>query len=209
MAKDFTKETLQESAQRDAAHRWIQARVEAIRKAVTVQDVLGRHGVILRGHGDREEQISCPFHGRDNKPSCRVYPETPRGPSHAWCFVCQERWDAINLWKKFTGETKFTRVLGEIERAYGLLPPERPPEEVDDSLDPEIVELDMLFDVCERRLRAARDAFDMRGYLTLGSILDRLAHAVDSGSTKPSVAKPVLQRVLDKIGAKVRACPDV
>jgi hypothetical protein len=209
MARDFTKEARQEHNNRDASHRWIQARIEVIRKGVTAQDILRRNGIKLRGNGDREEQFACPFHGRDNKPSARVYPETVRGPSHVWCFVCQERWDVISLWKKFgSSDAKFTQTLGEIERAFGILPPERPPAdtgEIGDEEDPVLLEVDMLFHVCESRLKDGRNSFDMKSYLTLGMILDRLYFQVEEGIVKPPKAIEILKTVLNKIGEKVRA----
>lgn len=207
MARDFNKEARREHDNRDASHRWIQARIEVIRQRVTAQEVLRRNGIKIRGTGDREEQFSCPFHGRDRKPSARVYPETVRGPSHVWCFVCQERWDVIGLWKKFgSSDAKFTQTLGEIERAFGIIPPERPPVEYDDEeVDPELVEVDLLFDVCEKRLKDGRDAFDMKGFLVLSTILDRLYYQVEEGIIKPKKAIEVLKTVLDKIGERVRA----
>lgn len=208
MARNFLGEAQRESDDKEAAKRWYQVRVEAVLQNVTAHDVLRRNGINLKqSSSDREEQFACPFHGRDRKPSARVYPDTVRGPSHVWCFVCQERWDVIKLWKKFgDSEARFTRVLGEIERAFGILPPERPPaaHEMEEE-DPELIEVDTLFHLCECRLLEAREAYEMQGYLTAGSILDKLHYEVEEGITKPSKAKPVLQRLLDRIGIRVRA----
>lgn len=208
MPRDYQGEAFQEHEAREASRRWIQARVEAIRKSVSAHDILRRNGIKLRYNEDREEQFSCPFHGVDTHPSARVYPETVRGPSHVWCFVCHQNWDAIALWKKFGGgESKFTRVLAEIERAFGITPPERPPTpaEMADYVDPEVVQTEMMFDVCERRLRSAKVSFDMKGHLTVGSILDRVRYQFEHGKVSVEKTKTILQQVLDKIGAKVRA----
>lgn len=197
-------------ADQEAVWRWMRARIETIHRTVSASDVLRRNGVRLQ-YGDRREQFSCPFHGRDNKPSARIYPEVPGKPSHVWCFVCQERWDAIALWRKFEGHEKdvsFGRVLREIERAYGIVPPEGPPPEEAESEDVSaFVEVMRLYEVCERRLRAAKPLFDMRGYLILGTILDRLCARVDERKTTPEKAKETIRVVLDKIGAKER-CSD-
>jgi len=205
--RDFKQEAFQESERRTAFQRWYQARRDAILGAVSAHDVLRRNGVQLRQAGsDREEQFSCPFHGNDRRPSARVYPDSARSPSHAWCFVCQERWDAIGLWRKYSPEAKFGQVLGEMERVFGLVPPEAPPPQEEDT-DPELLEVLNLFDLCERRLLMARAVFDMRGYLALGTVLDRLWVQVEEDAIPSGKAREVLHRVLDKIGEKVRVCP--
>jgi hypothetical protein len=192
----------------EGIRRWISARIEQIHSNITAHDVLRRNGVNLKqGASDREEQFPCPFHGHDNKPSARVYSSSNRGPSHVWCFTCHERWDAIALWKKFSGtESKFTYLLTQIERDFGLPTPEAPPME-DEPDDAEAVELELLFGVCERRLKAAKSAFDMKAFLTVGSVLDRLFSGVENGTVNYETAKAALRRVLDKIGEKERACP--
>ena len=200
------KQAFAESGQQDGIRRWIEARADTVRRQISVHDVLRRNGADIRGDG-REEQISCPFHGADAKPSCRVYPDTERGSSHAWCFVCQERWDAIGLWRKYSGaDLKFTRILTEMERAFGIIPLEAPPDPKfeEDAIDPEMIETDNLFDVCESRLKGARNSFDMKSHLILGSVLDRLRYQVEGGRTSYPKAKLVLQSVLAKIGKRVR-----
>ncbi len=209
-ARDYQKEAEREIQGQESARRWVKARIEVIHERVTAHDVLRRFGVNLRYGEDHEEQFSCPFHGQDNKPSARVYPASVRGPSHAWCFVCQERWDVLGLWKKFTNfEGRFTRLLSDIEREYGIIPPDSPPiDDGDDGQDEELLEVLRLFDICERRLKGAKRAFDMRGFLVISSILDRLYYQLESGGTPYEQLKAVLGKVLDKIGEKVRACPD-
>jgi len=192
-------------ADQEAVRRWMQARIETIHRTVTAQDVLRRNGVQLR-YMDREEQFSCPFHGRDTKPSARVYPDSARSPSHAWCFVCQERWDCITLWKKFEGfEGPFGRLLREIERAYGITPPEGPPpEEAEEEETLALAEIANLCSICERRLRASKSLFDMKGYLALGTILDRLYARLEGRQITPDKAKETIRLVLDKIGQRER-----
>lgn len=207
MQRDFYNDAVREADAREAMRRWVRARVEAIRNRITAHDVLRRNGVQLRYGGDREEQISCPFHGIDRKPSARVYTETARSPSHVWCFVCQQHWDCIGLWKKFTGEEKFTRALAEMEKAYGILPPERPPTpaEMEDYEDPEVAECERLFATCESLLINSRPAFDMKGYLMIGSILDRTRYYFEQTSFSTEKTKTILQQVLTKITEKERA----
>jgi hypothetical protein len=206
MDRDYYREAETELAQSDASRRWVRARIDAIHERITAHDVLRRFGVALRYGSDRREQFSCPFHGVDTQPSARVYPVSDRSPSHAWCFVCQERWDAITLWKKFTDfEGAFTQLLASIEKEYGLSPPEAPPSEGRKS-DPERIALQELFDVCESRLQSAKSAFDMRGFLVMGSILDRLHSQVESNEVPLRKAARVLRQVLAKIAEKKSVC---
>lgn len=215
------RDELRKAAQEDAIHRarleWYAQRAQQILRMVSAYDVLRANGVELSGSEAKEEQFRCPFHGVDNKPSARIYPESATGPSHAWCFVCQEkRWDAIGLWRKFNGgdETPFGRVLAQMEKAYNLPPIEMPRElggagVVDNS---EMEAFETLFTACENRLKRAKDSYrqlsDMVGYLSASSILDKLRHRVDQKQITPQRASTTLNQLLERIGEKVRACPE-
>lgn len=189
---------------------WYQERIQEIHKRVTSYDVLRMNGVQLDGSDARELQFSCPFHGIDRKPSARVYPESERGPSHAWCYVCQERWDVISLWMKFNGST-FGSAIAELERTYGLTTPPMPDgmreytKPAEESLDA----FNTLFEACERRLIGARPAYaqlnDLKGYISAGSILDKLHSKVMDRRMPASRAQEVLQQLLERIGQKMRA----
>ncbi len=207
--KRFEEETRRELFQQTEAQRWIEFRKETIISRVSAHDVLRRNGVRLKqGGDDREEQFSCPFHGKDHKPSARVYPETVRGPSHVWCFVCQKRWDVIGLWRKYSGEdTRFTQILSEIERTFGIIPPDRPPRDtgpIDEADDEALLSVYQRFEACEKRLKQEQVAFDMKTHLMLGSILDQLYYQVEERKVSTEKATEVLQKVIDKIGEKVR-----
>jgi len=209
MARNYQREAEQEDVQRKLRHAWIQQRIEAIHARVSAYDILRQNGIKLQHAGEsRIEQFSCPFHGKDTKPSARIYPASATGPSHAWCFVCQERWDVITLWRKFNDPTvPFTQSLAEIERAYGLHAPEMPGlGDLRESIREQETEalLDLL-EVAERRLRGAKADFDMKGYLTVGSVLDRLYARITRGDIPAANARATLRKVLDKIGEKCRA----
>lgn len=213
MSRDYEREARQELEQNDAAKQWMKERVEVIHQRVTADDVLSRFGIRLRYNGQREEQFSCPFHGKDNKPSARYYPASVRGPAHVWCFVCQKNWDCIRLWREFAGfEGKFGSLLREIEKSYGITPPEAPRMAREVKVDEEAEEVKRLFATADNRLRNSLTSFkslnDMRGYLTLGSVLDRLDYALKEGTVPMPKAKEVLRRVLDKIRERERQCPD-
>lgn len=187
---------------------WLSARAENIRDNVSAADVLSYHGVELsKYHGEREEQISCPFHGEDKNPSAKYYPDESDSPSHLWCFACHKRWDAIGLWIEFNGKEKFSRTLGEIERAFHLSPPEKRDLDVGEEPehDPLKEEVSRLFESCENRLRKYREYFDLVTHLKLGSLLDQLHYVYAKGGIQPQDAKAKLDRVLDKIGEKIRA----
>lgn len=210
-SRDFLKEAQQQSHAEGARREWVRLRIEAIHAKVTAYDVLRRHGVDLSSD-DHSEQFACPFHGRDNKPSAKVYPEDNRKPSHAWCYVCQERWDVFSLWKKFgAADRPFTAILAEIEREYGLETPEMPEGGFyrGPQVNAALAVFDSLYEACESRLRMARVNYeeqeDMMGYLTACSVLDRIRHRVDTGKVKPEKATNVLEQLRDRIGDRIRA----
>lgn len=210
MSRDFAKEVRQEDAAQNAIRQWIGARIAAIHMHVTAHDVLRRNGIDLR-YSDKEEQFSCPFHGKDTKPSARVYPETARSHSHVWCFVCQQSWDVLSLWRKFNDFTgKFTALLRDIEQTYGIALPESPFEQLADCEAPEDYALDEVKDllsICDRRLKSARKAFDMQAFFKLSIALDRIRYQVEERTLATPKAKDVLGTILTKIGERVRQCP--
>jgi hypothetical protein len=198
-------------ANKESLKLWYDLRKRAIHERVSAHDVLQRHGVSFRHTTEREEQFSCPFHGKDEKPSARVYPTTPQSPSHVWCFVCQGRWDVIALWKKYSGEEKsFHRILTEIEMAYGLTPPPVPEGAFEAPVDDRAkVKYETFYGLCEHRLKDAREVYranaDMNGYLVLGSMLDKIYSRVGSGRLTYVKAVEILQQLVEKIGKCVRA----
>jgi len=189
--------------QRSAAIRdWYKLRVGNIRRHVSAADVLMRNGVTLRRNGVHAEQISCPFHGKDNHPSAKYFPDEGDSHSHVWCFVCHENWDVIALWKKFTGTERFTEILRQLERDFGLTPPEPPltvPRDDEPSSDPAAEAVRRLFDVCENRLREYRDSFEMAQHLKLGSILDHTRFHLERGHIDYATAKERLSIVASRI----------
>lgn len=189
---------------------WQVKRIESIHQRVSASDVLARYGVKLRYSGGRDEQMFCPFHGNTRTMAAKYHVRDVRSTDHVFCFVCNERpWDCIALYRKFENLSgdKFSAVLRSMERAYGIAPPENPGVLDDEPDDHERVEIENEFAVAEARLRRARKAFDLRGYLTVGSILDRLRWQFDNGHALAPTVHTTIVRVLDKIGEKVRACP--
>lgn len=221
MARDYERQAAAEDAVHQLWLDWLRQRVENIHAQVTAHAVLTRYGVNLVASEDDEEQFACPFHGLDKKPSARVYPASPSGPTHAWCFVCQERWDSIALWKKFNDpNAKFSQTLREIEEAFGLQRPPPPdgsalPEAPDPGVEAAkaaLAEFKRLLGVVDRRLRSTRGAFrqldDLHGFLVLGQVADKLASQVERGKADPADASSTMHRLLDKIAEKVRQAPE-
>lgn len=199
-----------------AIKAWYAMRTKTIHDRVTAHDILRRNGVSFRHTGDREEQFSCPFHGKDESPSARVYPSSPRSPSHVWCYVCRERWDAIALWKKYSGgEKSFHRLLSELEKLYNLETPPVPEGAYDKGSVPvseqEKAEFERFYVVCEERLKGSREDYarlqDMNGYLVAGSILDKAYYQVGEGTMSPKDGLDVLKRLILKIGERIRGAP--
>lgn len=188
-----------------AMQLWMKARVENIHSHVSAYDVLYKHNVILAKGGRQEEQISCPFHGADTHPSARFFPDATDSRSHVWCFVCHENWDAIGLWKKFNGTEKFSEVLFEIEKAFGLKQPESQiPESIRDPRNPLREEVERLLEACEYRLRIERDQLEMLTHLKFGALLDQIHLGLAKGQLLEEL-KTRLELILQKIGEKVRA----
>jgi hypothetical protein len=209
MANRYEDEARREIEQQEGFRRWIAERILVIHATATAADVLRRNGVKLRYSGQRPEQMFCPFHGNSKSMAARFHPADARKPDHVWCFVCNEQWDAISLFKKFENyEGKFSGLLRHIERDYGITPPEAPTLVMDDEPDQhELLEVTDLLNVCERRLKTTRRAFEMKGYLVCGSVLDRVSHGIDAGTLPLPTARETLRRLLDKIGEKGRSCP--
>lgn len=80
---------------------------------VRLEDLLRQEGLI---HGAMdEEQLSCPFHGADNKKSARYYRET----DSMYCWVCRIRWDLFGYYAQKSG-TSFSETLRNIISEYRI-----------------------------------------------------------------------------------------
>ena len=207
---NYLEDAQREQERSGLFHQWMTSRTETVHEVISAADVLGRYGVKLQYDGGRAEQMFCPFHGNTNTPAARYHPADTKSPDHVWCFVCNKRWDCIALYREFENfgtEAKFSAVLRSLERAFGIIPPEMPAVIEEEHEDYERADIEAKMAICETRLKAGRKAFDMRGYLMVGSILDRLRWSFDNGKVDVPVARQTIERVLAKIGEKVRACP--
>ena len=208
----------------EAQRFWFEMRREAIHRHVSAFDVLRGNGIDIQQNSDEtEEQISCPFHGADKKPSARLYPDENDSVSHVWCFVCQQPgWDSIGLYRMFNGGKEnctFGEALSGLERAYNLDPPPMPtgatynPVDKKPSKDEQLLEsFKELYLSCERRLLSCRHVYrildDMYGYLAAGAILDKVKSRVGRKLWIPERGETALRSLLDKIQEKVNSCPE-
>jgi len=205
------EQSLREKEKNEVFSRWTKERLSTLREAVTAHDVLRYFGVSLKHDGSsQEEQISCPFHGKDNRPSARVYPPTGPSPSGLYCWTCQKRWDIVGIWKMFHGDDKmkFTVALRGLESAFGIIAPDVPEfydEDEKEDTSQRFEEVQRLLQVCENRLLESRSSFDMHGYLTVGKLLDALYYAMDQDVMPLDGVEVRARLVLDKIGEKIRS----
>jgi len=98
-------------------------RIRRIRDKVTLFSLYPKlTGKTVITSFDVPQQVRCPFHGKDNKPSARLYPSTDR----FYCFVCKESMDAFSFFQAFTGMSfeedrdNAENLLTEIEEEYNL-----------------------------------------------------------------------------------------
>lgn len=211
MARTETPKSLYEEGLKGLLWDWYKRRVEQVHQRVSAFEILRRNGIRLRQVSDtRAEQIKCPFHGQDNKPSARIYPDSNNRPSHVWCYVCQKSWDAIGLQMEF-GSLKFSQALSELERSYGIEVPEMPKDlkgKTEEPPDEALIEFEQLCEACERRLKTAKEAYkaldDLKGYLLASSILDRISFRVENRRLAPQRGTEVLQQLWAKINHKIQ-----
>jgi hypothetical protein len=215
MARDWgASEEFQREAKvterREASAQWVRDRIQNVKSAVTAHDVCRHFGVKLRYAGSsHSEQLSCPFHGPDNRPSAKIHPESARSASALYCFVCQKRWGVIDLWrmfKQYGDDIRFTQVLFEIERAFGITVPDGPAWEREEK-GPSEAEVDArnLLDVCERRLRDAKPKFSCEGFMKVSYALDLAWGEFESRASPAEDTKAKARVILDVIGRKIRA----
>lgn len=210
MAQSRIQEALQDSYRSTAYKMWVDQRVEVLLEKVSAHDVLRHFGVELKYHDDsHEEQILCPFHS-DSIPSARIHPQQGDSRSGLYCFTCRKRWDIFALWREFNSdpERKFTLVLREMEKTFGIDTPEAPDmnrEPVRRGPTEEEQIVIHLLDVCEVRLRNSKKAFTLKGFLTVGRILDNLHYRMDRRTIDLETAEKRARQILEKIAEKIRS----
>jgi hypothetical protein len=200
VADPFSYKAEHESLKESLLKEWIRKRVETIHHHLDAASVLEANGVRLRYGGAQPEQISCPFHGVDRKPSARYHPASGNSVAGVWCFVCNERWDAIALWGKFAQyEGPFSGLLRRIEAELHLDTPDVPSGLSETVVRPPDTRLREQLEAVDSRLRSSKKELDLSTYLTLGSALDYLWTLEKQGLMDFDKAQPLVQKVLAKI----------
>jgi hypothetical protein len=64
-------------------------------------------------HLANEVQFKCPIHGRDNKPSARLYKST----KSCYCWVCRKSWDVVSFTRDME-KMSFTETLNYLVNLY-------------------------------------------------------------------------------------------
>lgn len=107
---------------------------------VTDPSVIEFVDVVRATHGEADSNgsISCPFHGRDSRPSFKLF----RGSNDAYCFGCPEGEKYYCSVRFLVAKFGFTRLqaIAWLEREYDL-PPLEIEEDEDEDSDIEVVSL--------------------------------------------------------------------
>lgn len=86
---------------------------EVIKNKITLEKLLLSERYI-RG-GMSEEQLSCPFHGKDVKKSARYYKDTDT----MYCWVCKQSWDIFSFIERKEG-VSFKEAIATLVKRYGI-----------------------------------------------------------------------------------------
>lgn len=69
--------------------------IDRLNEEVSIYDLFNISDPPVSYKTDKKpSQVSCPFHGQDNRPSARVYPDT----NSFRCFYCSKSWSPVTFW---------------------------------------------------------------------------------------------------------------
>ena len=80
---------------------------------MNIVEALQQAGVNVSA-SDNPQQVSCPFHGKDEHPSMRVYPAT----NTAYCFVCKRAYNPVAVYALYNG-IEYRQALARLGITYG------------------------------------------------------------------------------------------
>jgi len=192
---------------------WIARRVAAVRESYSAFSCLTEKGIELPDEST-PFQVSCPFHGADNRPSARYYPREGSKHDYLRCFKCRENWDCINLLAKFNG-LRFMDALQDLERRFHIKIPKKPdaPEIVEPTerdshyVSDQWQDVPRMLKLLEGKLARLKLKCSMTDYIKFCRVLD----AVEWDFNKVNKSTPAMADILKKLLIKmdeVMSLPD-
>lgn len=192
---------------------WISRRVAAVRETYSAFSCLTEKGIELPDEST-PFQVSCPFHGADNRPSARYYPREGGKHDYLRCFKCRENWDCINLLAKFNG-LRFMDALQDLERRFHIKIPKKPdapeivePTERDSNyVSDQWQDVPRMLKLLEGKLARVKPKCSLTDYVKFCRVLD----AVEWDFNKVNKSTPAMADILKKLLGKmdeVMALPD-
>ena len=148
-------------------------------------------------HAADEVQFRCPFHGKDAKPSARLYNRT----QSCFCWVCRKSWDIVSFTIEMEG-MKFAQSLNHLTHKYHIdtssVPNEvtiKPPEVKVSKTNIEMIHL-------SRQINSLKRKIDFEKYRKLCVAFYMLKYsAYQKHSITEGISK--VQEKLDKIIASL------
>jgi Glu-tRNA(Gln) amidotransferase subunit E-like FAD-binding protein len=90
-----------------------QLRTSKIKEKVSLRSLIDRYRISCQSDGNIT-QVHCPFHGKDNHASARIY-----DTNTMYCWVCSRSWDVINFIKDYE-KISFSEACKFLEKNYGI-----------------------------------------------------------------------------------------
>jgi len=176
-----------------ALQEWMQRRVAAIEKVYGAYDVLTEHGVEIPERGTNQ-QVACPFHGADRRPSARYYGTT--GKEHFHCFTCKVHESAVGLYAKFKN-IKFNEALTQLERRFHIKTPRMPEDAIREPVEKSShyeseawKDVSRVLELLEKKLMRLRDKVALIDFIRFCRVLDTVKWDFDHNghiSTPPMI----------------------
>jgi hypothetical protein len=178
-----------------------------------INDKIQLQEVIADLHdGESRELFSCPFHGRDSRPSFKVYPLK----NNAWCFGCPDGagyYDSVRFVAAKLSCSKLQAIVW-LEKKYRLSPIEAEPEDDEDDDDDDGVRyVSLQFDdLKDAYIKTAAEEFlkNPNPYLArqyigvfFDSVPERELDPTEQRRQLVKMAEILGQKELDKIKARI------
>lgn len=100
-----------------ASDYWVQ-RVDNIKQKVSLRGLIDHYKIQCQSDGEIT-QFHCPFHGKDNHASARLYESNTM-----YCWVCSQKWDVISFIKDFHNLDTFSNACKFLENMFHIEKPD-------------------------------------------------------------------------------------